>query len=55
MSYDVPKRTTSGTTATCTMDFQVEADTRDMINVVSNAHAGTWHIATFATGKDRSP
>jgi hypothetical protein len=41
-------------TATCTMNFQAEADTRDMINVVANAHAGTWHIAAFATGKDRA-
>jgi hypothetical protein len=54
MSYDVPTCTTSGKTATCTMNFQVKADTRDMTNVVSNAHAGTWHIAAFASGKDRA-
>ncbi|MEU3491174.1 calcium-binding protein [Streptomyces massasporeus] len=54
ISYDVPKCTTSGATATCTMNFQVKADTRDMTSVVANAHAGTWHIAAFATGKDRA-
>jgi hypothetical protein len=54
LSYDAPQCTTSGTTATCTMNFQVKADTRDMTNVVSNALAGTWHIAAFAYGKDRS-
>ncbi|CAL9330810.1 hypothetical protein SUDANB1_00063 [Streptomyces sp. enrichment culture] len=54
VSYDVPKCTTSGTTATCTMNFQVAADTRDMINVVANAHAGAWKIAAFAFGKDRA-
>ncbi|MGW5134681.1 calcium-binding protein [Streptomyces sp. NPDC004135] len=55
LSYDAPQCTTSSTsTTTCTMNFQVKADTRDMTNVVSNAHAGTWHIAAFAYGKDRS-
>ncbi|MEY9996999.1 hypothetical protein ABIE67_009031 [Streptomyces sp. V4I8] len=34
LSYDAPQCTTSGTTATCTMNFQVKADTRDMTNVV---------------------
>ncbi|MFE6520851.1 calcium-binding protein [Streptomyces sp. NPDC057794] len=54
LSYDAPQCTTSSTSSTCTMNFQVEADTRDMTNVVSNADAGTWHIAAFAYGKDRS-
>ncbi|CAL9668046.1 DUF5707 domain-containing protein [Streptomyces sp. enrichment culture] len=55
LSYDAPQcTTTSSTTSTCTMNFQVKADTRDMTNVVSNADAGTWHISAFAYGKDRS-
>jgi hypothetical protein len=55
LSYDAPQcTTTSSTSSTCTMNFQVKADTRDMTNVVSNADAGTWHIAAFAYGKDRS-
>jgi hypothetical protein len=36
------------------MNFQVKADTRDMTNVVSNTQAGTWHIAAYAYGKDRT-
>ncbi|MEU5599486.1 calcium-binding protein [Streptomyces sp. NPDC020298] len=54
LSYDAPRCTTSGTSTTCTMNFQVEADTRDMTNVVSNTQAGTWHIAAWANGKDRT-
>ncbi|MFJ8719510.1 calcium-binding protein [Streptomyces violaceus] len=54
LSYDAPQCTTSGIKATCTMNFQVKADPREMTNVVANAHAGTWHIAAFAYGKDRS-
>ncbi|MEU5893096.1 calcium-binding protein [Streptomyces sp. NPDC047461] len=47
-----PQCTTSGQATTCTMNFQVTADTRDMTNVVSNAQAGTWHIYAYAHGKD---
>ncbi|MFJ8941063.1 calcium-binding protein [Streptomyces sp. NPDC102365] len=54
LSFDAPRCTTSGTTTTCTMNYQVKADTRDMINVVSNAKAGTWHISAWAYGKDRT-
>ncbi|GHH23035.1 calcium-binding protein [Streptomyces lanatus] len=54
LSYDVPRCTTSGTTTTCSMNFQVKADTRDMTNVVSNAQAGSWHIAAWAYGRDRT-
>ncbi|MFF1678377.1 calcium-binding protein [Streptomyces sp. NPDC058256] len=53
-SYDAPRCTTSGTATTCTMNFSVLADTRDMTNVVSNAQAGTWHIYAYAYGKDRT-
>jgi hypothetical protein len=54
LSYDAPKCTPAGMTTTCTMNFQVYADTEDMTNVVSNSLAGTWHIEVFAYGKDRS-
>ncbi|MFE7077394.1 calcium-binding protein [Streptomyces sp. NPDC057620] len=54
ISYDVPTcHADSSTTTTCTMNFQVKADTRDMTNVVSNAKAGTWHIYASAFSKDR--
>jgi hypothetical protein len=54
ISYDAPTcRADSSTTTTCTMNFQVKADTRDMTNVVSNAKAGTWHIYASAFSKDR--
>ncbi|RRR73684.1 calcium-binding protein [Streptomyces sp. RP5T] len=54
ISYDAPNcHADSATTTTCTMNFQVMADTRDMINALSNAKAGTWHIYASAFSKDR--
>ena len=54
ISYDAPNcHADSSTTTTCTMNFAVMADTRDMTNALSNAKAGTWHIYASAFSKDR--
>lgn len=54
ISYDAPNcHVDSSTITTCTMNFQVKADTRDMVNVVSNDKAGTWHVYASAFSKDR--
>lgn len=54
LSYDAPVcAASSGTTTTCTMNFQVKPDPRQMVNTVSNELAGTWHVSAQAVGRDR--
>jgi hypothetical protein len=54
LSYDAPRCTTSGSSTTCSMNFSVKADPRNLTNLVTNAQAGTWHIYAYAYGKDHT-